>query len=126
MLIIGKHWAHQNPTPEIATVPIAPMLVALLREHKLACPPNTLGLAFPSVSCRIGDHSHITQRSLCPAMIKAGLVTKDGKAKYGGLDARRHFYASWCINRRADVRMLRLDVNASNCRPNIKAFPLSA
>jgi integrase len=26
----------------------------------------------------------------------------DGKAKYSGLHALRHFYASWCINRTAD------------------------
>lgn len=26
----------------------------------------------------------------------------DGKAKYTGLHALRHFYASWCINRPAD------------------------
>ena len=25
-----------------------------------------------------------------------------GKAKYPGLHALRHFYASWCINRRVD------------------------
>ena len=29
-------------------------------------------------------------------------VTKDGEAKYTGLHALRHFYASWCINRRSD------------------------
>ena len=29
-------------------------------------------------------------------------VTPDGAAKYPGLHALRHFYASWCINRRED------------------------
>jgi integrase len=35
-------------------------------------------------------------------MIVAGIVAKDGKAKYPGLHSLRHFYASWCINRRVD------------------------
>ena len=29
-------------------------------------------------------------------------VTNEGKAKYRGLHTLRHFYASWCINRRVD------------------------
>ena len=32
----------------------------------------------------------------------ARLVTADGKAKYTGMHALRHFYASWCINRTKD------------------------
>jgi integrase len=36
-----------------------------------------------------------------PAQVAAG-VTIDGRAKYTGLHALRHFYASWCINRKAD------------------------
>jgi len=38
-------------------------------------------------------------------MIAAGLTKKVGKtkkAKYTGLHALRHFFASWCINRRVD------------------------
>jgi integrase len=83
------------------TVPIAPMLVSILREWKLACPHSALGLAFPNGAGSIESHQNIVQRGLQPAMIAAGL-TKDGKAKYPGLYALRHFYASWCINRRAD------------------------
>lgn len=35
-------------------------------------------------------------------MVAAELTKKNGKAKYTGLHALRHFYASWCINRRVD------------------------
>jgi integrase len=28
----------------------------------------------------------------------AGLINPDGRPKYTGLHALRHFYASWCIN----------------------------
>jgi integrase len=33
--------------------------------------------------------------------VRAGLSTKPRQPKYG-LHSLRHFYASWCINRRAD------------------------
>jgi integrase len=49
----------------------------------------------------IESHANIVQRGLQPAMVAAGL-TKKGNAKYTGLHSLRHFYASWCINRRAD------------------------
>ncbi|MGB6325536.1 MAG: tyrosine-type recombinase/integrase, partial [Methylocella sp.] len=42
------------------------------------------------------------KRGLVPGWIAAGVVTADGGAKYTGLHALRHFYASWCINRQAD------------------------
>ena len=34
-------------------------------------------------------------------MVKAGLANKQGEPKYA-LHAFRHFYVSWCINRKAD------------------------
>ena len=37
-----------------------------------------------------------------PAARLACYDDKHGKAKYTGMHAFRHFYASWCINRRAD------------------------
>jgi integrase len=45
---------------------------------------------------------NIVGRGLQPAMTAAGVVTKSGQAKYTGLHSLRHFYASWCINRRVD------------------------
>jgi integrase len=45
--------------------------------------------------------SNILQRGLAPAMMAAGL-TKGLKPKYSGLHNLRHFFASWCINRRVD------------------------
>jgi hypothetical protein len=50
--------------------------------------------------------SSIIRTSSCsgwrPVQVAAGVVTKAGKAKYTGMHALRHFYASWCINRRED------------------------
>jgi integrase len=84
------------------TIPMPPILVNTLREWKLRCPKSELGLVFPTGAGQIEYHSNIVVRGLAPAQLAAGVVTKDGKAKYTGLHALRHFYASWCINRKED------------------------
>jgi integrase len=84
------------------TIPLAPTLVNTLREWKLTCPKGELGLVFPNGVGRIESHANIVNRGLIPAQIAADVTTPDGKAKYTGLHSLRHFYASWCINRRID------------------------
>ena len=84
------------------TVPLLPMLVSALRTHRLACPKGTLDLVFPNGAGNVESHQNIVQRGLQPAAIAAGVVNEAGEAKYPGLHALRHFYASWCINRRGD------------------------
>jgi integrase len=84
------------------TIPLLPMVVNALREWKLACPKGELDLVFPNGRGRIENHSNIVQRALVPIQIAAGITDKRGMAKYTGLHALRHFYASWCINRRVD------------------------
>lgn len=93
------------------TVPLPPIVVNTLREWKLACPShNPLGLVFPTGTGRIEYHSNIAHRGLGGAQLSAGVTVPikgpDGKPalapKYPGLHALRHFYASWCINRRVD------------------------
>jgi integrase len=84
------------------TVPIAPMLINTLRQWKLICPKGELGLAFPNSLGNVEALNNIVQRGLIPAQLAAGLTTPAGKAKYSGLHSLRHFYASWCINRRVD------------------------
>jgi integrase len=84
------------------TLPLPPVLVNTLREWKLACPKGDLDLVFPNGIGRIESHANIVNRALIPVQIAAGVTDKHGKAKYTGIHAFRHFYASWCINRRAD------------------------
>jgi integrase len=84
------------------TVPLLPMVVSALREWKLACPKGEIGLVFPNTLGRVESHPNIIKRALHPAQVAAGVTDKHGQAKYTGLHALRHFYASWCINRRAD------------------------
>jgi integrase len=84
------------------TIPLAPMLVNTLREWKLACPKSDLDLAFPTASGRVQYLSDIVQRGFWATQIAAGVTDEAGKPKYTGLHSLRHFYASWCINRRVD------------------------
>lgn len=93
------------------TVPMPPMLVSVLREWKMACPKiGSAGLAFPTEDGTVHGHANIIVRALIPTMLAAGVTVRmadaHGKpqtvAKYTGLHAFRHFYASWCINRKAD------------------------
>jgi integrase len=84
------------------TVPAPPMALNALRQWKLQCPKSELGLAFPTRSGSVVQHTDIVNRGLIPAQLKAGVVTTDGKAKYTGLHSLRHFFASWCINRKVD------------------------
>ena len=84
------------------TVPIPPPVLNALREWKLACPKGGLDLVYPNGAGKIEAHGNIINRGLIPVQIAAGVVGADGKAKYTGLHALRHFYASWCINRKAD------------------------
>jgi integrase len=99
------------------TVPLPPMVIAALREWKLACPPGPLGLVFPNSRGKVENHGHIVERSWWPAQVEAGVCTvvkdDDGKVigepvrkpRYTGLHSTRHFFASWCINRRQDGGM---------------------
>lgn len=83
------------------TVPFGSYVANTLKEWKLQCPKGELGLVFPNGKGNVEDLVNIVKRGLIPAVVAAGIV-KDGKPKYTGLHALRHFYASWCINRRED------------------------
>jgi integrase len=84
------------------TIPLGPLTLNALREWKLVCPRGELGLVFPNGSGKLEDHGNIITRVLCPIQIAAGVVDTKGRAKYTGLHALRHFYASWCLNRIED------------------------
>jgi integrase len=84
------------------TVPLLPMLITTLKAHRLACPKGPLDLVFPNGRGNVETLWNIVDRGYQPAQVAAGVVDADGKAKYPGLHALRHFYASWCINRRVD------------------------
>jgi integrase len=111
-----------NPKSEDGerTVPIPPSTLQALREWKLICPKRDgmLRFVFPNGSGNVEAHANIITRDLIPTWKAAGVTApvldRSGKpsrddagrpvltAKYTGLHSLRHFFASWCINRRID------------------------
>lgn len=99
---IGNTKSHSSQR----TLPVAPAVINTLREWKLRCPPGEL--VFPNGQGNPESHSNIINRGLIPAMVAAGLKIDTGRkdedgepimaARYSGLHALRHFYASWLIN----------------------------
>jgi integrase len=86
------------------TVPLTPIVLNTLREWKLQCSKGKLGLVCPTGRGNVESHSNIVKRGFEPIQVAAGVTVeaKLRRAKYTGLHALRHFYASWCINRSAD------------------------
>lgn len=107
------------------TVPALPMVINALREWKLACPKRDTGkvdehgqkvmvleLVFPNGQGKVEQLNNILRRGLHPAWIAAGVTIETGEIdekgqpvlapRYTGMHALRHFYASWCINRKED------------------------
>jgi integrase len=81
-------------------IPLGPEVIAELREWKLACPKADLDLVFPAGSGQIAAQV-IVARSVEMVMHKAKVLDKHGKPKYS-LHSFRHFFASWCLNRRSE------------------------
>lgn len=88
----------------VREVPIVPQAVSELRQWKLACPPSDGDLVFPTRNGRVA-HNVNGARSLESVMRRAKVVDKKGQAKYG-MHSLRHFFASWCLNRRPEGREL--------------------
>jgi integrase len=100
------------------SIPLPPIVVAELRTWQPICPKGEAGLVFPAGSGKIEGLTNIVMRGLKPVQLAAGVTVPildskgepeldaNGepmvKAKYSGFHALRHFFASWCINRRAD------------------------
>ena len=103
------------------TIPVPPVVINTLREWKLSCPKGRHDLVFPNGDGNIENHANVVKRVIQPTQIAAGVsvqhpkVDKQGEAlideygepiiqvtaKYPGLHAFRHFFASWCINRKS-------------------------
>ncbi|TBG03783.1 tyrosine-type recombinase/integrase [Rhizobium leguminosarum] len=93
------------------TIPVPPHVINSLKELKLK-QGKGIEFVFANPDGQTRSHSNVVLKGLQPAMIKAGVTVatdkKDKKgnavmaAKYTGLHALRHFYASWLINRTDD------------------------
>lgn len=95
----------------VRTIPVPPVVINALKAHRLSQAIGS-GLVFANPDGEPRSHANIVQKGLVPAMIRAGVTASPGekddhgrpilKAKYSGMHALRHFYASWLINRKED------------------------
>lgn len=106
-------------------VPLPPIVANGLREWRLICPRRDTGrkdsqgepikeldLVFPNGRGKVESLANMINRGLLPVQIRAGVTVDTGEldadsqpilaARYTGMHALRHFYASWCINRPQD------------------------
>lgn len=106
-------------------IPAPPMVINAMKEWKLACPKKDTGkvdaagekilvldLCFPNGTGKVEQLNNILRRGLHPAWMTAGVTVDTGEvdqkgkpilaAKYTGMHALRHWFASWCINRKED------------------------
>ncbi|AFL54002.1 integrase [Sinorhizobium fredii] len=118
---IGRPKSHSSER----TVPAPPMVINALREWRLSCPKRETGkvddagqkvkaleLVFPNGQGKVEQLNNILRRGLHPAWITAGVAIDTGEVdekgkpvlapKYTGMHCLRHFFASWCINRKED------------------------
>ncbi len=92
------------------TIPCPSIVITALKQWKLECPAGELALVFPNGQGNVENLGNLINRGLHPTIINAGVTvekaTSNGEKmvapKYTGLHCLRHFYASWCINRKAD------------------------
>ena len=63
------------------TVPLPPMLIKSLREHRLACPKGDLDLVFPDSAGNVESYHSVTRHGLFPTLIAAGVVDANGEPK---------------------------------------------
>lgn len=85
----------------VRSIPVPPLVINALKEHRLKAGKGS-ALIFANPDGNPRSHTNIVSKGLIPAMIRAGVVTPDGKAKYSGMHSLRHFFASWLINRKED------------------------
>lgn len=88
------------------TVPLTPGVTEALKEWKLQT--GGIGLVFGNGKRRVESLANIINRGLIPPQLAAGITVETDKldetlrpktrAKYTGMHALRHFYASWCLN----------------------------
>jgi integrase len=94
--VIGRPKTHSSER----AIPVGPYVVTTLREWKLAS--GTKGaLIFPDKEGKPLTHDVVMNSGYWSAQRAAGVLKAKGP-KYSGIHALRHFYASWCINRKAD------------------------
>ncbi|HEY0148653.1 MAG TPA: tyrosine-type recombinase/integrase [Allosphingosinicella sp.] len=120
------------------SVPMSPLLMKEMKEWKLRCPKNLLGLVFPSPDGMIWRYQNLMRRSFWPMQIAAGVsrpvLSKDDglpvwdeegrevlEPKYG-LHALRHGAASLWIKQGIDLKRLKAWMGHASVQVTIDTY----
>lgn len=112
------------------TIPIGPTLVALLKAWKLRCPPNDLGLVFPSRTMS-PIKQHAMNEKMLRLQIAAGIAVDSGKkieagdaiwkSRYGWHDLRHHAASAW-IAQGVDLKRLQVWIGHENIQLTLDTY----
>jgi integrase len=105
-------------------IPMAPMVVNVLREWQLACPrgkDGQLGFVFPNGAGNVEAHSNIATRGFSALQQEAGILNPNGRAKYGP-HALRHFFASWAIEQGFSPKRLQVLLGHSSIQMTFDVY----
>ena len=80
----------------VRSIPLAPIVLSMLKNWKLAVPFSKLDLAFPNSVGKVQNYSNIYNRIYKPMLVSNGIVDELGNAKFG-IHALRHAAASLFI-----------------------------
>jgi integrase len=112
------------------SLPMGNLVRNTLTAWQKECPKGKLRLTFPNGKGNVEFHVNIIERGLRPTLIRAGITVPaldeageplhgaDGRplveAKYTGMHALRHFYASWCASMGLSMKVVQVRMGHSN------------
>lgn len=88
-------------------IDIGPVMLAKLKDWKLACPPGDLDLVFPTATGNPTNHNNMVNRFFNPALEAAGLK----KIRFHDV---RHTYASLLISQGENIKYIQVQMGHSN------------
>jgi integrase len=102
-----RAWYSPKSKSSVRRVDLGPKMIKVLKEWKLACPPNDLGLLFPSRTGKPLDDSTMVRKFFKPALKKAGLPI----IRFHDL---RHTYASLLIEQGENIKYIQSQLGHSS------------
>ncbi len=94
---------------------VPPMLISVLRKHRLASPASEQDLMFPNASGTIIDGPHMVRRHFKPALRRAGLR----EVRFHDL---RHTYASILISQGENLKFIQSQLGHSSAQITLDRY----
>jgi integrase len=103
----NRRWYDVKTAASNRRIDLGPSMMTKLKEWKIACPPNELGLVFPNSAGNPINHNNLVNRHYQPALKDAGLP----KIRFHDL---RHTYASLLIEQGENIKYIQTQLGHSS------------